>query len=375
MGVKLLYISTERGWHGGEEQFRQLAEHARAAGHDVRIAARASGEFAQRMSAARFGVTELAGSVRGPRAAWRVRQIVRAFHPAVVHSNEPHGLSLVNLSLVGVGRHERGGPLRIAHRRVLFPVRAPGKYRRCDQVLCVSRAIAEVCRTSGLPSERLTVLHEGVDPARMCGGDAGRGREALGLSPDVPLVLCVAQLAEYKGHRYLLGAWPAVRAAHPHAVLVLAGDGPLRSALEAQVANLGLADAVRFLGYRTDVPDLIQACDLFVLASPEEGLGTSVLDAMFAKRAVIGADAGGIPEMLRDEAGDEHGWLVPARDPAALATAINVALADPAERARRAAAGRRRAEQEFTASIMATKTLALYERLLADAPRNTRTSQ
>ncbi|MCA9236450.1 MAG: glycosyltransferase [Planctomycetales bacterium] len=363
--MKLYFLSTERGWHGGEEQLRLLIEAARAAGHECRIAARAGGAFATRMQEAGFTVDRLAGNVRGPRSAWRVRRAVRWFRPQTLHANDPHALSLMNLAAWGLPRAARGGPLRIAARRVLFPIRSTGKYAACDRVICVSHAIAQVCRDSGLPDHLLAVVHDGVDPARMAAGDAARGRAALGLAADVPLVLCVAQLAAYKGHRYLLDAWPAVRTAHPAAVLALAGDGPLRAELQQQAAALGVGDSVRLLGYRNDVPDLVQACDLFALASPEEGLGTSVLDAMFAQRAVVGANAGGIPEMLADDAGGQCGWLATPRDAAALTQAITAALSDAGERQRRAELGFIRAGAEFTAAVMASRTLRLYDQLLA----------
>ncbi|MAT70490.1 MAG: hypothetical protein CMJ58_13310 [Planctomycetaceae bacterium] len=358
--MKILLLSTERGWHGGEEQLRLLVEAAQAAGHECRVAARAGGQFARRMCEAGVAVDELAGNVRGPRAAWRVRRILRWFRPQVVHANDPHGLSLMNLACWGLPRAGQGGPLRIAARRTLFPIRSTSKYRRCDRVVCVSRAIAQICRESGLPESLLAVVHDGVDPTRMESGDRERGRAALELAAQQPLVLCVAQLAAYKGHRYLIDAWSTVRRHHPAAVLALAGDGPLRTGLAQQVEALRLGDTVRLLGYRNDVPDLVQACDLFVLASPEEGLGTSVLDAMFAERAVVGADAGGIPEMLRDDDGVESGWLAAPRDADSLAACLCSALADPAERQRRAAAGRERAWAAFTADTMAQRTLQLF---------------
>lgn len=363
--MKILYLSTERGWHGGEEQLRLLVQAARDAGHDCRVAARSGGEFARRMGEAGFAIDSVVGNVRGPRAAWRVRRTIRWFRPHLLHANDPHALALMNLAAWGLPRADQGGPLRVAARRVLFPIRSTGKYERCDRVVCVSRAIAQVCRESGLPDSLLSVVHDGVNPTRMQTGDASRGRAALGLSPDTPLILCVAQLAAYKGHRYLVDAWAAVRKRHPNAALVLAGDGPLRDGLQQQIDALALGDSVRLLGYRSDVPDLVQACDLFVLASPEEGLGTSVLDAMFAERPVVGADAGGIPEMVRDDAGVECGWLAAPRDADSLAECLHDALSRPDERRYRAQLGRTRAASDFSADVMAGRTLALYDELTA----------
>lgn len=351
--MKILFISTERGWHGGEEQLRLLVEGAAAKGRDCRVAARQGGEFAERLKAAGFNVVELPGVVRGPRAIWRLRRALREFRPEVVHANDPHGLWLQRAATWGLSF-----PARIAARRVLFPIRSPGKYRAgCDRVLCVSHAVAKVCRESGIPDEMIKVVHEGVDPARVQAGDAGRGRASLQLADDVPIVLCVAQLAAYKGHRYLIDAWPAVLANHPSAVLVLAGDGPLRAELTSQCRELGISASVRFLGYRMDVPDLIIACDALALTSTHEGFGTTGLDAMFGNRPLVGSDAGGIAEMLRDDAGQLYGWPVPAADPPAIARAIHVVLTSPEERERRVLRARQRAESCFTAASMVERTL------------------
>jgi glycosyltransferase involved in cell wall biosynthesis len=108
----------------------------------------------------------------------------------------------------------------------------------------------------------------------------------------------------------------------------------------------------------------VQACNVFVLASPEEGLGTSVLDAMFADRPIVAADAGGIPEMLHDDAGAVCGWLAAPRDPDSLARGIKEALASPDQSARRAAIAKSWALREFTAATMVQRTLDVYAELL-----------
>lgn len=359
--MKIIYVSTERGWHGGEEQLRLLVEGAERAGHECAIVARRGGEFAVRMRSRAQDVVELAGSVRGLRSMWRMRQVVRSFRPDIVHVNDAHSLTLAKTALWKSGAYGH-----VAARRVLFPIRSPRRYLVwCDRIVCVSHAIAEVCRQSGIPAAQLRVVHDGVDPERMAQGNAARGRQALGIADDQPLVLCVAQFAPYKGHRYLLEAMPRILQTHPRAVLALAGDGPLREELQAQVAQLGLGAAVLFLGYRQDVPDLIQACDLFVLPSPEEGMGSSLLDAMFAGKAVVGAEAGGISEVLRDAPGlPAAGYLVPPRDPAALAETISEALSDQAARVQFGRAGQARARNGFTAADMVARTLAVYAEIL-----------
>jgi len=358
--VKILYISTQRGWHGGEEQLRLLAEGVRQAGHSCRLVVRRGGQFAQRMQAAGHDVVELPGTLRGPLALWRLRRELRSYRPDIAHANDPHSVTAIRWAsweIPNLGH--------VASRRVLFPMRYPRKYLAwCDRVVCVSHAIAEVCRQHGLPEDMLRVVHSGIEPARCAVGDAARGRASLGLGADTPLVLSVAQLAEYKGHRYLIAALPAVLERYPNMVLAFAGDGQLHQELVAMADDLGVANSVRFLGYRNDIPDLIRACDVFALVSPAEGLGTSVLDAMFAEKPVIGANAGGIPEMLASQPDEpDVGWLVPPCDSDALAAALIEALGSEEMRLRYGVAGRHRAERGFTAHDMVQGMLDVYAEL------------
>jgi glycosyltransferase involved in cell wall biosynthesis len=162
---------------------------------------------------------------------------------------------------------------------------------------------------------------------------------------------------------------PQVLARFPQARLLLAGDGELRVSLEAETLRLGIANSVQFLGYRHDVPDLLQAADLFVMPSYMEGLGTTLIDAMFARAPIVAAAAGGIPEVVgRGSDGEEPvALMVPPRDSAGLAAAISQALADlPALRGIVDRA-ELRAQQRFTARQMVEGTLAVYREVLASA--------
>jgi glycosyltransferase involved in cell wall biosynthesis len=363
--AKLFFISAERGWHGGEEQLRLVVSAASAAGHVCHVAARTGERFAQYVKSAGLPLLELPSHVRSLRAIWAVRRALRDIQPDVVHANDPHALWIQRFATWGMRV-----PARVAARRVLFSIRSPRRYRYgCDRVICVSHAIADVCRVSGLPAETLRVIHDGTDPLRMSCGDARRGRATLALADDVPLILCVAQLADYKGHQFLIDAVPPVLKAHPRTIFALAGDGPLRGSLMAQARSLGVESAVRFLGYRYDVPDLIQACDVFVLPSTHEGLGSSVLDAMFAARPVVAANAGGIPEMLRDAQGELCGWLPAAGDASALARELVECLSSPQECSRRVALALTWAHEHFAAARMIRETLDLYDELRANPDR------
>ena len=355
-------VSTQERWHGGEEQARLLALGLRGAGGRCAILARRGGAFARRMVAAGFEVTEFLANGRSPWALWQIRRHVRRIRPDVLHYNDSHAITSGGLASIG-----QKIPARIAARRLDFDVRWPARYRMlCDRVICVSRAVADVCLRCGIPQRMLRVVHDGVDPARVASGCRERGRRALGAADDDTLLLCVAKLTDHKGHAFLLDGMPAVLQAEPRALLLLAGDGELREELEGRARRLGIERQVRFLGYRDDVPDLIHAADLFVFPSHMEGMGSTLIDVMLAGIPIVTTTAGGIRDVTGsdDPRVEPTAWAVPPRNPPALAAAILEALASPERRAQHADRARRRALALFTADHMVEATLGVYREFL-----------
>jgi len=314
------------------------------------------------MAAEGFDVATFSGNGRSLWALWQIRRHLCRLRPDVLHYNDSHAVTSAGLASLGLGI-----PARVAARRVGFAVHMTVGYRRlCDRVVCVSHEVARVCRQSGIPSELLRVVHDGVDPSRVRSGDRRRGRRALGLSDDQRVLLTVAKLTDAKGHKYLLEALPTVLKRRSRVSAALAGDGELSGLLQEQASRLGIAPHVRFLGYRRDVPDLIRAADLFVFPSHTEGLGSTLIEVMLAGPAVVTTTAGGIPDLTGgdDLDGEPVAWTVPPRDPQALAEAILDALESPQKCALFRKRARRRAERLFTAKQMLESTLSVYRELL-----------
>jgi glycosyltransferase involved in cell wall biosynthesis len=142
---------------------------------------------------------------------------------------------------------------------------------------------------------------------------------------------------------------------------LIVGDGPDRAQVEAEIRRLGLAERVELAGERDDVPQLLAASDVFVLASRSEGLPVSVLEAMAAELPVAASAVGGLAELVDD---GETGILVPAGDEVALAEALRRLVADPELRRKLGAAGRARAEAEFDLAEFRRAHLELYHRQL-----------
>jgi glycosyltransferase involved in cell wall biosynthesis len=232
-----------------------------------------------------------------------------------------------------------------------------------DRYLAVSHDIAnELVEELGWPRDKIDVVYNAVDLARVEVEAPPGLREQLGGGSDTrPLVLTPARLDAQKGHRVLFEAIAQV----PDATFVLAGEGPEREPLEALAAQLGVAERVRFLGRREDVPQLLAACDVFALPSLYEGSSLAVLEAMAAGIPVVSSAIGGTDELIED---GRSGLLVAPGDAAALAAALRRLLGDPELRQGLAARARERVEDGLTREQMAARVSGVYRELLGEIP-------
>jgi glycosyltransferase involved in cell wall biosynthesis len=357
-------VSTQKDWYGGEEAAYLLSQGLRRHGHRVHVLARRNGRFARRMNDEGFSVAEFAGNGQNPLALWQIRRCLRRLRPDVLHYNDPHAVTAAGLASVGLKI-----PVRVAVRHVAWPIRSPRRFLAfCDRIICVSHAVADVCRAGKFPPEMLRVVFLAGDPERVLAGDRRRGRLAAGVADDRTMILVVAGLNENKGHAFLLDAMPAVLQRHPDAHLILAGDGPQAEPLQHQTQRLGIESHVRFLGYRRDIPDLLHAADLVVLPSLAEGFGLAVVDAMFAGVPVVATATGGVADIAgtNDPKCEPVAWVVRPGDSKALAAAVIESLDSPEQRRLRTDLARQRAERLFTPDRMVDGTLAVYREVLTE---------
>ncbi|MGO8918585.1 MAG: glycosyltransferase [Stellaceae bacterium] len=227
-------------------------------------------------------------------------------------------------------------------------------YRRCDHLIANTRDIAAYLVGQGWPQDRVHYLPNFVAVAPA----APVARASLATPAEAPLALALGRLHANKGFDTLLAALPLL----PEVYLWLAGEGDQRDALERQARSLGLAERVRFLGWREDTAALLAAADLLVCPSRHEPLGNVVIEAWAAARPVVATASAG-PRALISQ--DETGLLVPVDDAGALAAALRRLVADPAFRARLAAAGRAAYEAEYSEA----RVTGLYRDFLAAVAR------
>ena len=211
----------------------------------------------------------------------------------------------------------------------------------------------------GLPAHKVRIIHNGVDPTDFDPRSDRQAVAALGIGDGEPVVALVGAMRPEKDHKTYLDAARLVNGAMPSARFLLVGDGPLRAELEARAVSLGLDDRVVFAGVRDDIPKLLRGVDVFVLSSYSDCFPMALLEAMAAGRPAVCTAVGGVPEMIDDGV---TGFLVPPRDPRALADKLLTVLADPARARAMGKAARRRAEEEFSLQ----RSVACTERALEE---------
>jgi len=360
---RVLFVINDLARAGAETQLVELALHLDCSRYETAIVLlKERNQFAAELRAQGIAVTALRR-----RGFWdvgvpyRLYRTVKAFRPDIVHGY----LFLANLMAALVARPAGARTLvlsqRCSYEATLSPlVRLVARFShaRADRVIVNSQAAWEEEVAAGFSRDRLVFVPNGVRTEQ-----AAADRTTLGL-PAGPLVISVGTLDAVKGHRHLLQAWPAVRARVPDAHLALVGDGPERETLPRLADSLSIRDSVLFVGFRSPAAPYLAAADVVALPSLTEGMPNVVLEAMALGRPVVGTRVGGIPELIVD---GETGLLVPARDEAALASAIAGLLADDERRKAMGVAARRRTVERFSVAAMAAATEAVYDAALGDS--------
>lgn len=356
------------GSGGAENVLVDLARVSRDAGLELSVVAMmdtAGARHADELRELGIRVHSLGMSSRwDPRAFGRALRLVRRLGPDVVHSHMKHAdlvgavvarrLHLPWVSTLHVIEADSGAVAR-GKRWVAGSVRR----RLAARTIAVSDAQRDwYLRTFPADAATVVTVHNGVLPEVT--PDAGARRElrtSLGVEPGAVLALAVAVMRPGKGLEDLLAA-TAVLPADSAVQVVLAGDGPDRVSLESlAAADPRIANRVRFVGYRTDVPALMQAADLVVHPSHADALPTVLMQAMAAGRPIVATDVGGIPEIV----GSDAGVLVPAGGPVRLAGEVDALARDPERRAAMGVAGGLRFAAMFDAHTWARRLLELYE--------------
>lgn len=377
--MKVLLVIDSLGGGGSERSLAELLPHLAAAGVRPVIACFHDREGARRSVADRgFEVRRLEG---GPVAqVLRLRRLLRELRPDLVHTTLFHASQVGRLASVASDTPvltslvstpytaRRLADPNVSRRKLRIVQGLDGWTARhlTDHFHAVSQAVKEAATsTLGIRPERVTVIERGRDPRRLGSPGPDRraaARERLGLLPEAPVVITVGRQEYVKGQGTLIRAAAHLRKHHPALrVLLVGGPGHSSKEIEALVASAGLGDAVRLLGFRDDVPEILAAADVFALPSLWEGFPGAALEAMALGLPVVGSDLSSLREMVGPGA---HGLLAEPESPEALARVLDRVLSDPEFAAESGRGNRERFFERFTIARSAERMLELYRRVI-----------
>jgi glycosyltransferase involved in cell wall biosynthesis len=261
------------------------------------------------------------------------------------------------LILTEHGRHypDKVSPLRRAVNRLVLD-------RLADAVTACCRFSAEgLSEVDGFAGGRIGVIENGIEIDRYGPAtDKRTAKENVGLDAGRRYIIHVARHHPVKDQPTLLRGFAAAAPDLPGVDLLMVGDGPLRAELESLAVATRIPDRVKFLGIRTDIPDLMRAADVFALTSASEAASLTLLEAMASGLPAVVTDVGGNREIVRHE---REGLLFPRGDAAGCADTFRQLLHDPALAASLGAAGRRRAQERYRLDRTVEQYFDLYRRL------------
>ncbi len=370
---KVLQVVTLSEWGGAQHIVYLLAKYLRSE-YEITVACAPGGILVERLRALGICVVEipelcrLLHPVKDLGALWKLYRLIKAKRFDIVHT---HSTKAGLLGRLAASFAKVPVILFTAHGWA-FSEGRPWLWRwllaqaerlpalLSTKIICVSEYDRQLALRFGVVShEKLVVIPNGLEPEPFCTPTDKRvlwGR--LGASNVAGIVTMVGRLAPPKDFETLIVAWEGLKA--PGWQLWIVGEGPRRSRLEKIVHAQDLGEQIAFLGERHDVPEILKASDIFVLASLWEGMPLTIIEAMLAGLPVIATRVGGVPELVEEGV---TGLLVSPEDALALRSALKHLLSSAETRQRMGEAGRRRALEHFTVEQMISRVRALYRNL------------
>lgn len=360
---RVALVTTELGVGGAERNLVRLAtglDRARFDPHVFALAGPPPDERAALVDELRAaGLTpRFLGATRKTEVCRAIRQLANWFVEARIEVAQSF---LFHANVVTALAARRAGvPRLLTGVRVADPSRWRHRLerwttRRAERIVCVSRSVADFTRDiAGFPAEKLVVIPNGLDVSRYA--DARPADPAsLGVASGRRFVVAVGRITTQKGFDWLVEQTPELSIQIPDIDMVFVGDGPDRARLEARIGELRLSDRVRFVGWRSDLPQILAASVGLLLTSRWEGMPNVLLEAMAAGKPVVAARVEGVEEVLGPLASAQA--YIPGSGADFLARAVAI-VRDPRLSAMLGRANQERATDEFSLSTMVKR----YER-------------
>ncbi|MBN1292121.1 MAG: glycosyltransferase [Candidatus Latescibacteria bacterium] len=315
---KIAHIDTYSAWRGGQRQVLELIKGLKKKGIENVLICREGSEISTRAGEADIPVSHLA--LRGEwdiASALKLRAFIKKEKIKIVHVHTAHAHTIALMALWKLIDCKL-----VVSRRVVFHVHSlfsqKIKYgKSVDKIIAISDAVRRVLIEDGIDPGKIVTIRSGINLDEYTGSETMKNyRDTLGLPRETVLIVNVAALTENKAQSVLLKAAFHVVKKYPDVVFLIAGEGEMRTTIEKDIHNLGLEKSVILLGFIDDIGRLYNSADIFVITSREEGLCSSILDALYFKLPVVATRAGGIPELVQDGV---NGYIVPVDDYASIA--------------------------------------------------------
>lgn len=324
--LKILHLSSERSWRGGEQQIAYLIEYARQKGVDITVCCRTGSKFQEWCESNHVHHID-APFLNGMDVytANAIRRQVRKnkIDFVHVHSGKSHSIAY---AAAKIGMKAK----IVVHRRVDAPIKSLGpslrKYKSKDvaAVICVSDAIAKIVTEATGLTDRVHVVHSGVDFNRFTDRPAnGYLHREFGIETGKKLIGNISALVDHKDYPTFIQTAKRLKSESENIHFLIIGDGKLRYELQQLIDENGLGELVTMTGFRKDVPEILRELHIFLMTSKTEGLGTTVIDALHNSVPVVATRGGGIPELIRD---GKDGFLNDVGDADDLAASVKKLL-------------------------------------------------
>ncbi|GEO02506.1 glycosyl transferase [Adhaeribacter aerolatus] len=363
--MKVLHLSSEKTWRGGEQQIAYLLSELVNYGVQVYVACRWQSAFETYCQKQNISHLSLPFANEFDLVtALQLKKYCRQNKIDLVHAHSAHSHALsVWADLLG-----NNLPI-ILSRRVDFPVKNNWlshykyNYPAIRKIICVSDKIKEVMAPALKQPEKLATVHSGIDLSRFEESFRnGKLHEELDLPLSTFLIGNVSAIAPHKDYFTFVDTAAQLINQDLDAKFLIIGDGPSRPEIEAYVAQKNMQKHILFLGFRQDIPEILPELDVFLITSETEGLGTTILDAFACRVPVVATAGGGIPEIVKH---NQTGMLAAVRDTNMLAThVLNVLTIDTLRS--RLIANATEFLNGFTKEQTALKTLAVYQEVLGN---------
>jgi glycosyltransferase involved in cell wall biosynthesis len=360
---KILHTEASVGWGGQEIRILSEMLGMKGRGHEVSLAAPVHSRIYKRASAAGIKVFGINFDKRG--ILFTAPALVRVIKSGKIqllntHSSRDGWSGGIAGRLVGV---------KIIRTRHISSKLKPGPFTRLvygplnDAVVTTGNFIREqLIREAGISPGKIFSIPTGIDVFAFSDADGEKVRREFGIGEGEPVIGIAAALRSWKGHTFILRAMPEVLRRFPKARFLIAGEGDMARGLEALASRLKIRESVILAGHREDIPEIIAAFDVSVMASyASEGIPQFALQSMAAGKPLVGTTVGGIPEVVKDGV---NGYIVPPKDTKALADAISKLLSDPDKARGMGLIGRKMALEGHTKERMLDDMESLYRKAL-----------